>query len=52
VLKKYLFEAGLFDEDYTVYGWEDFDLGIHLEENGLESQKRNIYEQEKRLYVN
>ncbi len=43
VLKKHLIQAGLFDEDYTVYGWEDFDLGIHLEENGLESQKRNIY---------
>jgi glycosyltransferase involved in cell wall biosynthesis len=43
VLKKHLFQAGLFDEEYTVYGWEDFDLGIHLEENGLESHKRNIY---------
>jgi glycosyltransferase involved in cell wall biosynthesis len=42
VLKKYLIEAGLFDEDYTVYGWEDFDLGIHLEKIGLKSQKRNI----------
>jgi glycosyltransferase involved in cell wall biosynthesis len=42
VLKKHLIEAGLFDEDYTVYGWEDFDLGIHLEKNGLKSQKRNI----------
>ncbi len=43
VLKKHLIQAGLFDEDYTVYGWEDFDIGIHLEENGLESQKKNIY---------
>ena len=43
VLKKHLIQAGLFDEDYTVYGWEDFDLGIHLEKNGLKSKKRNIF---------
>jgi glycosyltransferase involved in cell wall biosynthesis len=43
VLKKHLIRAGLFDEDYTVYGWEDFDLGIHLEKNGLKSKKSNIF---------
>lgn len=43
VLKKYLVRAGLFDENYTVYGWEDFDLGVHLKEIGLQSVKRRIY---------
>ncbi len=43
VLKKYIVKAGLFDERYTVYGWEDFDLGIHLQEIGVHSIKRKIY---------
>ena len=43
VLKRHLIEAGLFDEWYTVYGWEDFDLGIHLQENGLKSVHKKIY---------
>ncbi len=43
VFKEYLIQAGLFDEGYTVYGWEDFDLGIHLKEIGVKSQKRKIY---------
>lgn len=43
VMKRYLFQAGLFDENYTVYGWEDFDLGIHLKEIGLKSIRRGIY---------
>ncbi len=43
VLKKYIIQAGLFDERYTVYGWEDFDLGIHLQEIGVRSIKRKIY---------
>jgi glycosyltransferase involved in cell wall biosynthesis len=43
VLKSYIVEAGFFDENYQVYGWEDFDLGIHLEEMGLKSEKRRIY---------
>lgn len=43
VLKEYIAGAGGFDENYTVYGWEDFDLGIHLEENGIRSVKRKIY---------
>ncbi len=42
VLKRPLVEAGLFDERYRVYGWEDFDLGIHLQENGLRSVKKRI----------
>jgi glycosyltransferase involved in cell wall biosynthesis len=43
LLKRYLVEAGLFDEWYRVYGWEDFDIGIHLQELGLRSEKRKIY---------
>ena len=43
VLKRHLIEAGLFDEWYTVYGWEDFDLGIHLQEHGLKSMQKKIY---------
>jgi len=42
VLKEHLVQAGCFDERYTVYGWEDFDLGIHLSENGLKSIRRKI----------
>jgi glycosyltransferase involved in cell wall biosynthesis len=42
VLKEQLLRAGCFDERYTVYGWEDFDLGIHLSENGLKSVRRKI----------
>ncbi|UCB47046.1 MAG: glycosyltransferase [Spirochaetota bacterium] len=43
VLKKHLMSAGLFDEHYQIYGWEDFDLGIHLKQNGLSSIKKKIY---------
>jgi glycosyltransferase involved in cell wall biosynthesis len=43
VLKRHIMASGMFDENYTVYGWEDFDLGVHLKENGLISRKRGIY---------
>ncbi len=43
VLKSYIAEAGFFDDNYRVYGWEDFDLGIHLKDMGLRSEKRRIY---------
>jgi len=43
VLKKYIVEAGMFDEKYSAYGWEDFDLGIHLKEMGIRSVKRDIF---------
>jgi glycosyltransferase involved in cell wall biosynthesis len=43
VSKLAIVDAGMFDEGYTVYGWEDFDLGIHLMEQGLVSLKRPIY---------
>jgi len=43
VLKRHLIKADLFDEGYSVYGWEDFDLGVHLKELGLKSVKKRIY---------
>ena len=43
VLKTHLIDAGLFDEGYSVYGWEDFDLGVHLKEKGIISVKKRIY---------
>jgi glycosyltransferase involved in cell wall biosynthesis len=43
VPKRAIIEAGMFDEGYTVYGWEDFDLGIHLQERGFRSLKRPIF---------
>lgn len=43
VRRDLLLAAGLFDERYTVYGWEDFDLGIHLREMGARSVKRSIH---------
>jgi glycosyltransferase involved in cell wall biosynthesis len=43
VLKHAVVEAGMFDEGYTVYGWEDFDLGIHLKDHGLRSLRRPIF---------
>jgi glycosyltransferase involved in cell wall biosynthesis len=30
-----LIEAGLFDEGFRVYGWEDFDLGLRLQSRGI-----------------
>ncbi len=35
VEKKYLIEAGLFDEDFKEYGWEDLELGRRLKKLGL-----------------
>lgn len=35
VKKEYLIQAGLFDEDFTEYGWEDLELGIRLKKLGL-----------------
>jgi len=36
VRKKYIYEAGLFDEEFTEYGWEDLELGYRLKKLGLE----------------
>lgn len=33
--KCFLVEAGLFDEDFTEYGWEDIEIGYRLREVGL-----------------
>ncbi len=35
VKRKHLFEAGLFDEDFREYGWEDPELGLRLMALGL-----------------
>ncbi|MBI2914296.1 MAG: glycosyltransferase [Firmicutes bacterium] len=35
VRKEHLLRAGLFDEDFKEYGWEDFELGIRLKGLGL-----------------
>lgn len=36
VAKKYLEEAGLFDERFKEYGWEDLELGLRLKSLGLQ----------------
>ncbi|MDR7521388.1 MAG: glycosyltransferase family A protein [Armatimonadota bacterium] len=33
--RQVLIDAGLFDEGFRVYGWEDFDLGLRLAERGI-----------------
>ncbi|MFC2172743.1 glycosyltransferase family 2 protein [Acidobacteriota bacterium] len=40
VRKSYLLEAGLFDEDFTEYGWEDLEFGHRLRDLGM-VRKRN-----------
>jgi len=35
IRKKHLLRAGLFDEDFTEYGWEDLELGIRLKRQGM-----------------
>jgi glycosyltransferase involved in cell wall biosynthesis len=40
VRKRYLQEAGLFDEEFTEYGWEDIEMGFRLRAAGL-VRKRN-----------
>ncbi len=35
IAKKWLLEAGLFDAQFTQYGWEDLELGVRLKNNGL-----------------
>jgi glycosyltransferase involved in cell wall biosynthesis len=34
--KRWLIEAGLFDSDFTQYGWEDLEMGVRLKAMGLE----------------
>ncbi len=33
--RQVLIDAGLFDEGFRVYGWEDFDLGLRLQARGI-----------------
>ncbi len=35
IARKWLLEAGLFDEDFIEYGWEDLELGQRLKKLGL-----------------
>jgi GT2 family glycosyltransferase len=35
VPRQTLIEAGMFDEGFRVYGWEDFDLGMRLQARGV-----------------
>ena len=37
IKKKYLLKAGLFDEDFKEYGWEDLELGLRLKKLGLKA---------------
>lgn len=39
IKKAHLFEAGLFDEEFVEYGWEDLELGIRLRRLGLAAVK-------------
>lgn len=54
VKKKYLIQAGLFDEDFTQYGWEDLELGIRLKKLGLrvvENPKATGYHYQKKFTI-
>ncbi len=35
VMRQALIDAGLFDEGFPAYGWEDFELGLRLKARGL-----------------
>ena len=35
IARKWLEEAGLFDTDFQLYGWEDLELGVRLKKLGL-----------------
>jgi glycosyltransferase involved in cell wall biosynthesis len=35
VPRQVLVDAGMFDEGFRVYGWEDFDLGLRLQAHGV-----------------
>jgi glycosyltransferase involved in cell wall biosynthesis len=39
VQRKHLIKAGLFDEDFTEYGWEDLELGHRLMNPGLKKKR-------------
>ncbi len=39
IAKHWLLEVGLFDLDFTLYGWEDLELGVRLKNQGLKMIK-------------
>lgn len=39
IRRHHLINAGLFDEEFVEYGWEDLELGIRLREQGLKATK-------------
>jgi len=39
IARKHLLDAGLFDERFTEYGWEDLELGKRLQKLGLKAVK-------------
>ncbi len=39
IAKKWLLEAGLFDTEFQLYGWEDLELGVRLKKLGLKLVK-------------
>lgn len=39
IAKKHLIDAGLFDEDFVEYGWEDLEFGKRLKALGLKASK-------------
>ncbi|WP_218079718.1 glycosyltransferase family 2 protein [Anthocerotibacter panamensis] len=39
IQRRWLLEAGLFDEGFSLYGWEDLELGVRLKKLGLKLLK-------------
>ncbi len=39
IRKDYLMKSGLFNENFTEYGWEDLELGIRLKKMGLKAKR-------------
>jgi glycosyltransferase involved in cell wall biosynthesis len=39
IAKRWLVEAGLFDTQFTQYGWEDLELGVRLKQMGITMAK-------------
>lgn len=54
IRREHLIAAGLFDEEFVEYGWEDLELGLRLRERGLKAVKvpeAKGYHYKKRLEV-
>ncbi|MEA1964957.1 MAG: glycosyltransferase [Candidatus Aerophobetes bacterium] len=55
IRKKFLLEVGLFDESFSVYGWQDIELGYRLIKRGLKRKKNRSalgYHYKKKGYFN